>query len=287
MLNILIKLLRKLWKFFLNTFVFNNEVQSKEYYRNRFGSIISPLEFRLQWDRDLTSRALEVAKFIKVPVYADKPYVELSRIGSRGDGGYFLPDYWTDSTFAISGGISNNNDFELNLAKSGIPVLQFDHSIEIPPNTGENLYFKKERMGSGGISLIQAFDMVREDITSSQGFGLLKLDIEGSELQLLEESPSTLLAQFSIIVIEFHYIGSIYQDKFWNSFSNVIRKLQLTHRTGTILGNNSRPIVQIGGIAFPDIFEMTLVRIGDENNYIFKEAERTSQISDRASLYVN
>ena len=115
-------LLRILWKFFLVRIVFRTSNEEGSYYRNQFGSIISPLEFRIAWDPQLTERAILLNELIS-PVTEDPNDYKIVRLGSTGDGGYFVPESYRGCDGGISGGISDNNEFEYRLASEKIPVL--------------------------------------------------------------------------------------------------------------------------------------------------------------------
>lgn len=287
------KFLRLIWRKFLFTCVFRSSEKNGEYFRNQFGSIISPIEFRNAWDQSLTQRALELHRLLKS---ADSDLCEadllglgserLVRIGSEGDGGYFLPESYSACDGAISGGISDNNDFEFDLSAKQIPVMQFDHSIQQPPRNGTLLYFSREKLGVDGTSLSQTLEKFKQATGVSISKGILKLDIEGSEFDFLSGASDSDLLNFDIIVVEFHYLGNIYSDSFWEKVELSLRKIRLSHKPIVAIGNNSRPLVQIGGIPIYDIVEITFIRNDAEVPYIDRSKLFTRQISERAALKI-
>ncbi|CAN2170538.1 Methyltransferase FkbM [Candidatus Nanopelagicaceae bacterium] len=265
--------------------VFRAIAQDGPYFRNQFGSIISPTEFRISWDPRLTDRAILLNELL-APIVADSKKHKLVRLGSVGDGGYFLPDYFRECDGVISGGISDNNDFESDLASSNIPVLQFDHSIVEPPISGELLFFKRERLGNGGCSLVDTLREFREATGKTLTDGILKLDIEGSEFDFLSSSEVNDLLNFSIIVVELHYLGDIYQDNYWIKVEDTLRKIRQNHKPITVIGNNSRAFVQLGGIPIYDIVEVTFIRNSAIVPAIENNEALTTQIEGRAALRI-
>ena len=276
---------RFLWRHFLLKIVFRAIAQNGPYFRNQFGSIISPTEYRISWDPQLTDRAILLNKLL-APIVADSRKHKLVRLGSAGDGGYFLPDYFHQCDGVISGGISDNNDFESDLASSNIPVLQFDHSIVEPVTSGELLFFKRERLGNGGYSLVDTLRQFREATGKTLTNGILKLDIEGSEYDFVSGSEVNDLLRFSIIVVELHYLGDIYQDNYWTKVENALRKIRQNHKPITVIGNNSRAFVQLGGIPIYDIAEVTFIRNSAIVPTVEDNEALTTQIEGRAALRI-
>ena len=280
---ILSPFLRIIWKNFLYRVVFRTNQNEGEYFRNQFGSIISPLEFKISWDSNLTERAILLKELVK-PVNEKGGGSKLVRLGSSGDGGYFLPETYTNCDGAISGGISDNNDFEYALAITGIPVVQFDHTIDAPPKESKLLYFKKEKLGFGGVSLSHTLAEFKELTGKELKNGILKLDIEGSEFDFLGESDTETLSRFDIIVIELHFLGSIYKDLFWKKVCDSLNLINQSHKSIIAIGNNSRPYVQIGGVPICDIIEITFIRKNAAVPIFDKLKVLTTQVETRAPL---
>jgi len=278
--------LRILWKNFLYRIVFRTSDKEGEYFRNQFGSIISPLEYKISWDKRLSQRASLLNEFLK-PAAQSSSGIKLVRLGSTGDGGYFLPETFQDCDGAISGGISNNNDFEYDLAHNHIPVVQFDHSIIEPPIKDKLLYFQKRKLGDGGLSLNKTINVFEEITGKNLEKGILKLDIEGSEFDFISDAVVEDLFKFDIIVIELHFLGNIYQDFFWGMVEDSLYKIRQNHKPIVVTGNNSRSFVQIGGIPIYDIVEITFVRNSASVLFSDKNELITTQIETRAPLRIS
>jgi len=276
---------RFFWKYFLNQVVFRSSEQEGEYFRNQFGSIISPLEFKISWDANLTERATMLKDLI-TPKYETGNGETLIRLGSVGDGGYFLPSTYRNCDGAISGGIAKNNDFENDLACMNIPVIQFDHTIDEAPFKHENLYFQKIKLGHDGFSLIETLNAFKELTSIEIHKGILKLDIEGSEFEFLANSDVETLSRFDIVIMELHFLGNIYQDLFWKKVKDTLILIRQNHKPVIVVGNNSRPFIQIGGIPICDIVEITFIR--NESNYpiIDKNISQAVHIEGRAPIII-
>src|SRR5215469_4147796 len=76
--------------------------------------------------------------------YAVKGFQKV-RFGSASDGGYIILDDFRTVDTAFSFGISENADWDLDVAKRGVTVYQFDHTIDKPPITDSRLIFTKKK----------------------------------------------------------------------------------------------------------------------------------------------
>ena len=65
------------------------------------------------------------------------------RIGSKHDGGYIQVDNLSHIRGALSLGISNDDNWDAEIASHGIPVKQYDYSIESAPTKNVLLHFHK------------------------------------------------------------------------------------------------------------------------------------------------
>ena len=279
-------LLRLFWRKFLHVFVFRSPEHNGSYFRNQFGSIISPLEFRIAWDTNLTERVMALNRLIS-PSSKKTKKLKLVRVGSVGDGGYFLPETYRNCDGAISGGISDNNDFEYELALGSIPVIQFDHTIDEPPKKLENMYFKRVKLGNDGYTLSDTVSAFTEITGREIKNGILKLDIEGSEFDFLANTNAKALSIFDVIVAELHFLGEIYKDVFWENVKNSLNLIRQNHKPIFLTGNNSRPYVQLGGIPICDIIEITFVRNNAPVPFYDEEMKIAMQIQGRAPLRIH
>lgn len=259
--------------------------------RNQFGSIISPLEQRISWDEKLQDRALELRGFFHEAMLSSHPEKQLVRVGSINDGGYYLPKNLAEIDGVISGGIGLDNNFEIALGEMHLKVMQFDASIERPPQLHPNLRFSRNYMNSNEITLNKALDIFKAQFSKSLQNGLLKLDIEGSEWDLFsitDDNAENLIAlsKFAILSIEFHDLGKIHLDDFWYKVKNTLNLISSRFEPILVSGNNCREFVQMGGVPILDTFEVTYVRrVNDFSVSKMEKKFMTENIIGRSSLY--
>jgi hypothetical protein len=219
---------------------------------NNFKSITSPNELKLQKSKIMQSRVEEFRSLIN-PIIVKKE--KLRRYGSVGDGGYVLPiNAVNKSKFLISGGIENNNEFEINLARLGITGIQIDNSIDKPPTLHKNLSFMRATLGN--LHEVDIDDLIA-------GFparvnGILKLDIEGAEYSVLNSLND--LDKFNAITVEFHNLYKISEDNFWKNFKSILIKLKKYHEVVFIAPNNCCGYSILGGFPIPNVMEITFAK---------------------------
>src|SRR5262245_46300427 len=68
------------------------------------------------------------------------------RLGSKYDGGYVCLYDFENVKAVLSLGIGGNDDWDISIAERGIPVYQFDHSIDKPPHWHPNCRFQRKRI---------------------------------------------------------------------------------------------------------------------------------------------
>lgn len=217
-----------------------------------FGSMISPTEFTIQNSPKMQSRLSEFKELVRPVVLPSK---ELKRYGSKGDGGYVVARAAIrKSKFLISGGIENNNEFEFELAKLGIVGIQIDNSIDSPPKVHKNLKFIRATIGD--LEEVNISKLV-SDFPKSE-FGILKLDIEGSEYLALKQIAT--FDKFNVIIVEFHELHRIVKDDFWVSFKKTLTTLKKNHDVIYISANNCCGYSILGGIPTPNVLEITFIK---------------------------
>ena len=219
---------------------------------NNFRSITSPKELKLQKSKIMLHRIEEFRSLIS-PIIVKKE--KLKRYGSVGDGGYVLPvNAVNKSNFLISGGIENNNEFEINLARLGITGIQIDNSIDKPPALHKNLSFIRATLGN-----MHEVD-INKLITRfpARASGILKLDIEGAEYSVINSLKN--LDKFNAITVEFHNLYKISEDNFWNNFKSILLKLKKYHGVVFIAPNNCCGYTILGGFPIPNVMEITFAK---------------------------
>ncbi len=196
------------------------------------------------------------------------------RIGAIRDGGYFVTKRLVeDCGFIISGGISYNVAFEKDFwdINRKAKLILIDGSFNIFTYLARPFYwmlfkrtflmkigglidmlylkrkaiFLKKYLGSGGISLKHIFD-----IYTHQKNGYLKLDIEGSEYELLDEIIS-FRSKLNGVSIEFHDVPAHIRE-----INDFILKLGMC-----VIGFN---INEVGGVNTQNMPEVIELCFADE-----------------------
>ncbi|MBN1237749.1 MAG: FkbM family methyltransferase [Gammaproteobacteria bacterium] len=187
--------------------------------------------------------------------------IPLIRLGPAGDGGYLVPDDLTGIEHAFSPGVSTESGFESDLAARGMRVFLADGSVAAPPVSNPGFVFEKKYVGC---VLDEQFttldDWKRRMIPDGDGDLLLQMDIEGAEFEALLNASDALLAQFRIMVIEFHYLQQLYNKSFYVIVSRLFAKLLKQHSVVHIHPNNCCGSVRGAGFEIPRIAEFTFLR---------------------------
>lgn len=207
------------------------------------------------------------AEFLRLIQPRDAVQQTKLRIGGPNDGGYIMIDAFPFPTIAVSIGIGSDVSWDLDVANRGIDVYQFDHSLELPPISHPRFLFSRSRVVADeaeyadGISLEHILSPLPEDADI-----ILKMDIEGDEWDVLASVPGHCLRNVSQMVIEFHSLHRFASARWAERACEVITKLVQSHKPVHLHGNNYAGFAVLGGIPFPDVFELTLLR---NDNYDF------------------
>lgn len=225
--------------------------------RTNFGSYISPMESKVAEDLGLHIQLRPLMERL----CSERIDLPLTRIGSAADGGYVVLDKSYKDSLLISGGIFNDNNFEVALANLGANAHQVDYSIVAPPVTHPNLTFSAERL-VGEDSKELSFDVTLDELVARESGKkstelLLKLDVEGSEWEIFETCNS--LDKFNQIYLELHYLDRLANPKYAESSMRALDKLLRSFFPVFISGNNCCGFVTLGGYVLPRVMELTLL----------------------------
>jgi hypothetical protein len=177
------------------------------------------------------------------------------RVGSDADGGYVLLNDFGSIHSALSFGVGQEMTWDLELARKGISVHQFDHTIDAPPAHHDLITFHRRRIapaqGDMSESLASALSLAGNQPS------IVKMDIEGDEWDVLEATDSACLRTVAQFVCEFHGFERIDEDDWYAKATRVLRKIQETFAVVHVHANNYGLLRTRGNIAFPDILEVT------------------------------
>lgn len=210
-------------------------------------------------------RALTVMKYFAPKDVVDKSFI---RIGRNYDGGYVMVDDFSKCEAAYSFGISDDVSWDLDIAKRGIDVFLYDHTIEKLPIQNDNFHFFKT--GVCGTSGENTNLKTLEEILTENGHIanknlILKIDIEGAEWEVFSKTPSETIENFAQIVVEFHGVNSVHDGHKFNTMLGVFEKLNKTHQVVHVHANNYGSYDIIGGVPLPISFEITYLRKMDNH----------------------
>jgi hypothetical protein len=229
--------------------------KSKGSILNRFNSILSPLEYDEITTTKNTKKIQTILNYLAPNQYLGK----IKRVGGKADGSYVVPIEILDkNTYLLSGGIEDNNEFEIFVASRGITGIQIDNSIAEPPRNHLNLKFLNATLGNtdkpGHVSLETLINKIPKNKKI-----LIKIDIEGGEIEALGSLSAKNLKRIDCLVMELHNLGSITSknDKIYNLL-NRLHKANL--RSIFVQANNACLTYTLAGTLIPDNIEITYAK---------------------------
>ncbi len=185
--------------------------------------------------------------------------LDLIRLGSLGDGGYLLHNDIREEDYCVSLGIGDNYSFDLAISELCKEVWMFDHTIEEPNLKSSKLKFSKMGVAASVQPNFITISRILEDIPLQNDI-ILKMDIEGSEWEVLSNILFSDLGRCKQIVAEFHNLHQIADNQFFHLVSNSLEKLNQSHDLINIHVNNWSSLHLIQGVPVPDVVEVTYVR---------------------------
>jgi hypothetical protein len=183
------------------------------------------------------------------------------RIGRLFDGGYIMLDDFQCISAAYSLGINDDVSWDLDIARRGIPVFQYDHTIENLPCPHPLFHWEKKRIDGVADDNTETI----EEAIGNNGHGtatdmLLKCDIEGSEWLTFRATSASVLKKFRQIVVEVHGFDHINNGPDAENVRSTISNLTANHFVVHVHANNHNPWIVVGGIPIPNVMELTLAR---------------------------
>jgi hypothetical protein len=195
-----------------------------------------------------------------------------ARFGSSHDGGYILLDDLQGVDTAFSFGVEQNASWDVDIAKCGVTVYQFDHTVDAPIPENPRLIFARKRISTEAgpeseslPSLIQ-----QHDKRNAKPNILLKIDIENDEWAVFDTTPPEILNRFSQIVGEFHYLQGLSDIQWRRLVTRVLEKLSDTYAVVHVHANNIGGFSNVANIIFPNVLEITFA---NRSMYSFSETD--------------
>ena len=220
--------------------------------------ILILFRFQLEYypsGRDVKELIIEILTKIR----PESQVKELIRVGSDNDGGYLVPDDLDGIKYCYSPGVSNNSDFEDQLATYGIECFLADYSVDGPAKENPLFQFTKQFLGNKNDTKTIRLETWIKDNKSDDEM-LLQMDIESAEYQVILDTPSEILRKFRILVIEFHGFNKLAHPHSFDLISTTFYKLLKDFRVVHVHANNCCKAVKLSGVEIPPVMEFTFVR---------------------------
>lgn len=188
---------------------------------------------------------------------------ELIRVGSPRDGGYLVPNDFEGINYCFSPGVANCSDFEEQLSEThGIYCYLADASVETPPDSHVDFDFEKKFLGKETHNdFVTLDDWVHSKLGANpSGDGILQMDIEGAEFEVIAAANRDTLRLFRTIVLEVHAMDRLFDPASFPEIEAFFAKLLTDHVLVHLHPNNYEDTVFRRGFGVPKVFEMTLLR---------------------------
>jgi Methyltransferase FkbM domain len=204
-------------------------------------------------------RFIEFLRLIRPLDIDDKSKI---RVGGPHDGGYVMVDDFEQVTTALSIGIGHEISWDKDMSRRGLCIFQFDHTLEAPPVLQPRFRFFKKKVGpvsklNSEITLADILEL--EELRDDRNL-IMKMDIEGDEWAVLDATSEYSIRRLRQFVIEFHDMHKFASPEWGDRALRVFTKITHTHQVIHVHGNNHNGFAVLGGIPFPAVAELTLVR---------------------------
>lgn len=182
-----------------------------------------------------------------------------TRIGSAGDGGYVQIDDLAGIGHALSFGVCDDDSWDLAMAQAGVPVKQFDHSIETAPSTHPLLTFHRKMITLETTDVSASLPDLVAEFSKDGADLILKMDIEGCEWDVFDNASDEDLSRLSQILCEFHHLSRLDQPAFAARAQRVFEKLTRQFAPIHFHANNCGPMCNVANVPLPEYIEITFV----------------------------
>ena len=161
----------------------------------------------------------------------------------------------------ISCGISNDVTCDIAFAERGIPVLQFDHTVEGPPVPNQKFIFRKQAIDATGAipNSVKLWDVVEQEGDCDKRDLLLKIDIDGEEWPTFANFPLDQLKRFRQISCEFHWSSRLKDPEYFSLCMRAITNIRKAFFPAHLHGNNFATFANLMGVPIPEVYEVTFM----------------------------
>lgn len=208
-----------------------------------------------------SSSEKEILRLIKKlnPVRASS---KLIRLGDKYDGGYILPNDLKGVKYCFSAGVGDLIKFEQDcFVKYKIKSFLCDFNNIKDPKIIKFFDFTRKKISSyNDHQTITIDNWIDKKITSDKKDLILKIDIEGNELEVLLNLSEKYLKRTRFLIVEFHNLRDLRNKSFYKIFDNVISRLLNFFYIVHLHPNNAGENNKIHTYNVPDFLEVTFVR---------------------------
>ena len=179
-----------------------------------------------------------------------------SRLGSKNDGGYVVMKDFSKNDYLISMGVADDINFELAISPLLLGIDLYDDSIQSLPANISNGRFFQERIGKApDVTISKTILKInhKSDL-------ILKMDIEGSEWEVLDQLPVEELLRFRQVIVEFHFLADPTKYGDANFKVSVLKKMAKYFYILNSHPNNCGDLYIIENLLLPDVIEITYIR---------------------------
>ena len=184
----------------------------------------------------------------------------LIRMGDNFDGGYAISPNINPLSNCISIGVGTNVSFDIQIAQKLSSVHLYDHTVSaLPAKVPQNVFFFQKGLGKDPSETLITLDEMIGRFQSSSPL-ILKMDIEGSEWEVLAGVSKSVLSRFDQIILELHHLHKVNDKEFFNVVVQSLRNLKETHQIVNRHANNWAKVAFIHGVPVPDVIEITYIK---------------------------
>lgn len=185
---------------------------------------------------------------------------KLVRIGNqKGDGGYLIPNDFSDVKYLFSLGVGNEFSFEEDLFQRGIKVFMADYTV--PKNKFKNLEYNFTQLFIKNYNSEKSlrFDDWKEAcITDKSKHNIiLQIDIEGDEYSVIPSIKKENLLITKFLIVEFHFLTRYFDKKFHNQINSCFERISEFFYPVHLHVNNTSNVFKKGKYEIPHTLEVT------------------------------
>lgn len=195
----------------------------------------------------------------------DEPH-KFVRIGQNEDGGYLIVDNYPHQTGKVlyAFGVGGDVSFEYEMAEKGWEIYLYDHTVTRLPQWHPSFHYKKRGLIGCSENAKPEFatlvELLSENGHNQEQNMLLKMDIEGYEVDVFRYLSEQVQARFAQIVVELHGLDD---SSHWDELIDALKRLGRTHKLVHLHENNWSTPFFLGNKRLSEAVELTFVRERD------------------------